>query len=475
MRPHPSLCRGAWCRIVRPSRAWVVLYRVEGSEHHEHRDGDEREAGDVRGHGHRGVGVDDDRALRGGRGGGGAGGEGGGGGGGEGGGGGGGGRGGRPSSRDSALGRAEVGVYQQRPVRWRTLLVPALLTTVAYVDPGNFGSNIEAGSTHGYALMWVVVAASIAAAVIQYLAALLGLATGGTLASLSSERMSRPVRLLAWAQAEVVVVMTDLAELIGGALGLYLLFGVPLAPRRARRRSRLSILILLIGRRASTISAPVTLALLAVVGVTVVRGGRAGRSPAPARCPVAVPGPLDSGGLVLVTAIVGATVMPHALYFHSAVSADAPVTPADARASVGVHRGRVPVDVVTRSVRRCVATAGPIRVGDSAGRSSRRWGSRGASTVRSSCSGRTCPPARAASNRRTRRWRRRSARPSRRSSVSRFSRRGSPRPSSGSSPVRSSWPATSDVQSRCGCAGSSRSPRRWSCWRSVSTRRRPSS
>ena len=212
-------------------------------------------------------------------------------------------------------------MYQRRPVGWRPLLVPALLTTVAYVDPGNFGSNIEAGSTHGYALLWVVVAASIAAAVIQYLAALLGLATGGTLASLSAERMSRPLRLLAWAQAEVVVVMTDLAELIGGALGLYLLFGVPL-PLGAVVVGVLSILILLVGRHASTISAPVTLALLAVVGVTVLAVATAVGA-RPGVLAGLVPGSLDSSGLVLVTAIVGATVMPHTLYFHSAVSADA--------------------------------------------------------------------------------------------------------------------------------------------------------
>lgn len=207
-------------------------------------------------------------------------------------------------------------MYQRRPIGLRMLLVPALLTTVAYVDPGNFGSNIEAGSTHGYALLWVVVAASIAAAIIQYLAALLGLATGGTLASLSAQRMSTPMRLLAWAQAEVVVVMTDLAELIGGALGLYLLFGVPL-PAGALVIGVVSVGILLVGRRAATISAPVTLGLLAVVAVAVLAvawtvGARPGAAAG------LVPGPLDSLGLVLVTAIVGATVMPHALYFHSA-------------------------------------------------------------------------------------------------------------------------------------------------------------
>ncbi len=212
-------------------------------------------------------------------------------------------------------------MYQRRPVRWRVFVVPALLTTVAYVDPGNFGSNIEAGITHGYGLLWVVVAASISAAIIQYLAALLGLATGGTLASQSAQRMSRPMRLLTWLQAEVVVIMTDLAELIGGALGLYLLLGIPL-PVGALIVGVGSIVVLLLGRRAATVSAPVTLSLLGVVALTVLAmawslGAR------PGALSGLVPGPLDGSGLVLVTAIVGATVMPHALYFHSAVSADA--------------------------------------------------------------------------------------------------------------------------------------------------------
>lgn len=212
-------------------------------------------------------------------------------------------------------------MYQQRAVPWRVLLVPALLTTVAYVDPGNFGSNFESGSQYGYRLLWVVVLASIAAAVIQYLAALLGMATGGTLASLLARRVSRPTRLLAWAQAELVVVMTDLAELIGGALGLYLLFGIPM-PVGALIVGVASLLIMALGSRAAPFSAPVTLALLAVVAVSVLSmlvmsGVRPGAAAG------LVPGALDADALILVTAIVGATVMPHALYFHSAVSADA--------------------------------------------------------------------------------------------------------------------------------------------------------
>ncbi|WP_226346688.1 Nramp family divalent metal transporter [Agilicoccus flavus] len=212
-------------------------------------------------------------------------------------------------------------MYQQRPVRWRVFLVPALLTAVAYVDPGNFGTNLEAGSTHGYGLLWVVLLASVAAAVIQYLAALLGLATGGTLAKLGAEGRSPIARHLSLVQAELVVVMTDLAELIGGALGLYLLFGVPL-PVGACIVGALSIAILAVGRRAGAAWIWVTLGLLAIVAVAVVTV-TASRGVRPGVADGLLPGALDAPGLLLVTAVVGATVMPHALHFHSAVSADA--------------------------------------------------------------------------------------------------------------------------------------------------------
>ena len=106
-------------------------------------------------------------------------------------------------------------------------LVPALLAAIAYVDPGNFGVNITSGAEHGYALVWVVVFASCSAMVIQYLAAKLGMVTGKSLAEHSSERFPGVGRLLLWAQAELVVIMTDLAEIVGGAIALKLLFGMP--------------------------------------------------------------------------------------------------------------------------------------------------------------------------------------------------------------------------------------------------------
>lgn len=211
-------------------------------------------------------------------------------------------------------------MYRERSAPWAVLLVPALLTTVAYVDPGNFGSNIEAGSVHGYDLLWVVALASVAAGIIQYLAALLGLATGQTLATLTAQRTGNRNRLLMWMQAEVVVLMTDLAELVGGALGLYLLFGIPL-PVGACIVGALSLLVLATGRKAAAFSQPLTLALLAVVGVCVLTVA-AWLRPSPAGIAGGlVPGGLDASGVLLVVAIVGATVMPHALYFHSAVSA----------------------------------------------------------------------------------------------------------------------------------------------------------
>src|SRR3954451_4586806 len=107
-------------------------------------------------------------------------------------------------------------------------LVPALLAAIAYVDPGNFGVNITSGAEHGYSLVWVVIFASCSAMVIQYLAAKLGMVTGKSLAEHSSERFPGVGRLLLWAQAELVVIMTDLAEVVGGAIALKLLFGMPL-------------------------------------------------------------------------------------------------------------------------------------------------------------------------------------------------------------------------------------------------------
>src|SRR5690606_19275264 len=109
-----------------------------------------------------------------------------------------------------------------------TLLGPAFVAAIAYVDPGNVAANLTAGARFGYLLVWVLVAANAMAVLVQYLSAKLGVVTGRSLPEVLGDRLPRPARLAYWAQAEIVAAATDLAEVIGGAIALYLLFGVPL-------------------------------------------------------------------------------------------------------------------------------------------------------------------------------------------------------------------------------------------------------
>lgn len=207
-------------------------------------------------------------------------------------------------------------MYQRATIR-AALVVPALLTTIAYVDPGNFGTNIAAGGEYGYTLVRVVALASAAAALIQYLAATLGLATGQGLAEHCAARLGRWPRLAGWAQAEVVVIMTDLAEVVGGALGLRLLFGIPL-PVGALLIGAASFCILGLG--SSGIYRPIALGLLGVVALCVVWAAASLSPDLGAAAGGLRPRPMPGGALLVAVGIVGATVMPHALYFHSALS-----------------------------------------------------------------------------------------------------------------------------------------------------------
>lgn len=113
-------------------------------------------------------------------------------------------------------------------VRRVTLLGPAFIAAVAYVDPGNVATNVTAGSRFGYTLVWVVVMANVMAVLVQYLSAKLGMVTGKSLATQLGERLSRTPRLAFWLQAEAIAVATDLAEVVGGAIALNLLFDLPL-------------------------------------------------------------------------------------------------------------------------------------------------------------------------------------------------------------------------------------------------------
>ena len=126
-----------------------------------------------------------------------------------------------PSALDGILSRGRL-----RAVL--TMLGPAFVASVAYVDPGNFATNITAGAKFGYLLLWVVVLANLMAMLIQYLSAKLGIATDRSLPEMCREQFSKPVTIGLWVQAELMAMATDIAEFIGAAIGLNLLFGVPL-------------------------------------------------------------------------------------------------------------------------------------------------------------------------------------------------------------------------------------------------------
>jgi manganese transport protein len=205
--------------------------------------------------------------------------------------------------------------------RWLPL-GPAFVAAVAYVDPGNVATNVTAGARHGYLLCWVVVAASGTAMLVQYLSAKLGLATGRTLPQHCRSRWSRRTALALWVQAEGVSLATELAEVLGGAIALRLLFGLAL-PYGALVTAAGSMVVLLLQRRArqGRFEATVTVLLGVCAAGFVVNALRAGPD-AGAIAASMVPRLQGSESLLLAAGILGATVMPHAVYLHSALVCD---------------------------------------------------------------------------------------------------------------------------------------------------------
>ena len=200
----------------------------------------------------------------------------------------------------------------------RTLAL-ACMAAIAYVDPGNFAVNVAAGAEHGYTLVWVVVGASVTASLVQYLAAKLGIATGMSLAENCRARYGRGLRLLLWFQAELVVIMTDLAELVGGAFALYLLFGIPMV-WGALIVAGFGFVVLALRIRGYEGFRPVLLVLFGLIVVLLVAELFLAGVDGPALVAGLVPRPLDGSAALLAVGIIGATVMPHALHFHSAVA-----------------------------------------------------------------------------------------------------------------------------------------------------------
>ncbi len=183
------------------------------------------------------------------------------------------------------------------------LLGPAFVAAIAYVDPGNVAANVSAGAQFGFLLVWVIVLANLMAYLVQYLSAKLGLATGLSLPQAVGDRLGRPSRLAYWIQAELVAMATDLAEVVGGAIALYLLFVVK--DRRGQQTFERVIIgllmIIAIGFLTSLVAAPPSIDDVAAGLIPRFDGAES---------------------VLLAAAMLGATVMPHAVYLHSGLARD---------------------------------------------------------------------------------------------------------------------------------------------------------
>ena len=198
------------------------------------------------------------------------------------------------------------------------LLGPAFVAAVAYVDPGNFATNFGAGAEFGYALAWTVAVANLMAMLVQYLSAKTGVATGRDLPQLCREHFGATASLGLWVQAELIAMATDLAEFLGAALGLNLRFHVPLFPA-GLITAVAAFGILALEQRGYR---PFELAIAGLLGIVFLGFAYDLAAVGPSPRGVAsgfVPG-LASDRLLLVSGIIGATVMPHVVYLHSALT-----------------------------------------------------------------------------------------------------------------------------------------------------------
>jgi manganese transport protein len=200
------------------------------------------------------------------------------------------------------------------------LLGPAFVAAVAYVDPGNFATNIESGARFGYLLVWVVVMANLMAMLVQYLSAKAGLASGRNLPELCRESFPRATNRFLWIQAEIVAIATDLAEFVGAAIGLNLLFGIGLFPA-GLITAAVAFAILALEQRGYrrfelAIAGLLGLVALGFIYDVIVVGNQSAAGIAGGL----VPGFSGSQSLFLAMGIIGATVMPHVVYLHSALT-----------------------------------------------------------------------------------------------------------------------------------------------------------
>ncbi len=202
------------------------------------------------------------------------------------------------------------------------LLGPAFVAAIAYVDPGNVAANLTAGARFGYLLLWVLILSNAIAVLVQYQSAKFGLVTGRSLPELLGERLPTPARWAYWAQAELVAAATDLAEVIGGAIALHLLFGLPLVIGGLIVGIASMVLLSIQSRRGQRQFELAIVALLGVILVGFVTGLFFTSGDPAAMAAGILPRFAGTDSVLLATSMLGATVMPHVIYLHSALARD---------------------------------------------------------------------------------------------------------------------------------------------------------
>jgi manganese transport protein len=199
------------------------------------------------------------------------------------------------------------------------MLGPAFVASVAYVDPGNFATNVQGGARYGYELLWVVLLANLIAMLVQYLSAKLGIVTDRNLPEVVRERYPRALTWGMWVQAEIMAMSTDVAEFLGAALGLNLLFGVPLLPAGLMTGVIAFAILELQSRGFRRFELAITALLGIIFAGFLYETLHIGPS-AHASLRGLLPGISGSGAAYLAVGIIGATVMPHVIYLHSALT-----------------------------------------------------------------------------------------------------------------------------------------------------------
>lgn len=228
------------------------------------------------------------------------------------------------SMRDALMGRTK-GVRAFLP-----FFGPAVIASIAYMDPGNFATNIQAGAGYGYGLLWVLLAANLIAMLFQSLSAKLGIVTGMNLAEMCRQQYPKPMVYVMWVVSEIAAMATDLAEFLGGAIGLSLIFGIPLLAGMAVT-AVITYLILILERSGfrrmeiviGVFVAVISLCYLVEVLIAPVDWAGVGGGLVKPYVP-------DNAALMIAVGIVGATVMPHAVFLHSGLT-QSRILPTDER------------------------------------------------------------------------------------------------------------------------------------------------